>query len=810
MVALNSTTLATIGERLPAPNYDRSAVSTGIVHFGVGNFHRAHQAMYVDSLMNSGEAMDWGICGVGVLPSDARMRDVLTAQDGLYTLVLRHSDGRLEPRVIGSMVEYLFAPDDPEAVIRKLSDPATRIVSLTVTEGGYNNHPVTGQFDLGNEQVVADAHSSSPETVFGLVTAALQRRRAAALPPFTVMSCDNIQENGHVAKAAFVAFARLIDDELANWIDDVVPFPSSMVDRITPVTTDTDRELVATEFGIDDGWPVLCEPFQQWVLEDTFAGGRPPVEKVGVQVVQDVSPYEHMKLRLLNASHQAMAYFGYLAGYRFAHEAATDPTIRAFLRAYMDSEATPTLPAVPGIDLEAYKQELIERFSNPEVRDTLARLCADSSNRIPKWLLPVVTDNLASGGDVRLSAAIVASWARYAEGVDENGKAIVVVDRLADTLTRRALGYDQDELVFLRDPELFGDLVGDARFVDAYRTALRQLHQRGALATLQSALHDVSTRDLLDISPPEIDGAWVRPSAAFPSEPRWGHADGIQVGLHPLPGPRGLLRIYAPYLGHSRDRLVNFIAVEPIPSGVSERGYSELEPSRLDDAPGKRFWSADSPDDATPLPGDRPARGVVETIDGVEHLRVFVMVEPFDNGADVFVRVSFRADRPHEVGVAAYCRDRSVPLDYCVLSATMGNFARLRQLHLVDRIVTPGELWPDFDGLHFAPHVRFPVAELARNDNGDAVVSATTDEAEPQNAEYAADTRENWKYYGKRATQTWRAETPDARLEALMNARGTYWASSSLIPGGPSYENFELVEPFAQGREFFFSINPVD
>lgn len=488
MVALTTSTLANIGERVTVPAYDRASITPGIVHFGVGNFHRAHQAMYLDRLMAAGEALDWGICGVGVLPGDVQMRDVLAAQDGLYTLTLKHADGRLEPRVIGSIVKYLFAPDDPEAVIRQLADPDTRIVSLTVTEGGYNNHPVTGKFDMDKEAIVSDAHSPAPVTVFGLVVEGLRRRRADGTAPFTVMSCDNIQENGHMAKAAFVAFAGIADPGLAEWIEANVSFPNSMVDRITPVTTDADRALVQAEFGIDDGWPVLSEPFAQWVLEDAFPLGRPPYEHAGVQLVDDVMPYELMKLRLLNTSHQALAYFGYLAGYRFAHEALTDPIIRTFLRAYMDQESTPTLLPVPGVDLDAYKDQLIERFSNPEVGDTLVRLCADSSNRIPKWLLPIIRDNLANGGQVLLAAAIVASWARYAEGLDEADEPIAVVDALAPSLIQRALRYREDELAFLRAPDLFGALIDDDRFVEAYRTTLRKLHDSGSLATLRSML----------------------------------------------------------------------------------------------------------------------------------------------------------------------------------------------------------------------------------------------------------------------------------------------------------------------------------
>jgi mannitol 2-dehydrogenase len=472
---------------VPVPHYDRSAVTAGIVHFGVGGFHRAHQAMYLDQLMEQGLALEWGICGVGVMASDARMRDVMTRQDCLYTLVLKDPDGGWQPKVVGSIVEYLYAPDDPDAVVEKMADPTTRIVSLTVTEGGYNFSPVTGEFDAQNPAVQADLQpGATPATTFGLVTEALVRRRERGLEPFTVMSCDNIPGNGHMAQQVFGAFAALRDPELGRWVGEHVRFPNSMVDRITPVTTDDDRAEIAARFGVEDGWPVVCEPFTQWVLEDSFSLGRPPLEQVGVQLVADVEPYELMKLRLLNASHQALCYFGYLAGYRLVHEVAQDPLFATFLLEYMDREGTPTLPPVPGIDLDAYKQQLITRFSNDAVRDTVARLCAESSDRIPKWLLPVVRANLDTGGEVRLSAAIVASWARYAEGVDEQGEPITVVDRLADQLTATARRQRDDPLAFVADRTLFGDLVDDERFTAAYLQTLTSLHERGARATLES------------------------------------------------------------------------------------------------------------------------------------------------------------------------------------------------------------------------------------------------------------------------------------------------------------------------------------
>src|SRR4051812_19431263 len=422
MLPLNASTLPDLPDDLPAPSYDRTALRTGIVHFGVGGFHRAHEAMYLDRLMSAGQAQDWAICGVGVMPADRRMQQVMDAQDGLYTLVVKSPDGSLEPRVIGSITEYLYAPDDPEAVIEKMAGPDVRIVSLTVTEGGYNFNAVTGEFVADNPDVQHDLQpGAAPKTTFGLITAALARRRERGVPPFSIMSCDNIQGNGHVARRSFVAFAGLRDAELGKWIDETVRFPNSMVDRITPVTTDDDRAEVRSRYGVDDAWPVVCEPFTQWVLEDVFNSGRPPFEDAGVQVVADVEPYELMKLRLLNASHQALCYFGYLAGYRLVHDVAQDQLFAGFLLAYMEKEATPTLEPVPGVDLREYQHQLIDRFSNAQVRDTVARLCAESSDRIPKWLLPVIRRNLDTGGDILLATAVVASWARYAEGIDEQG-----------------------------------------------------------------------------------------------------------------------------------------------------------------------------------------------------------------------------------------------------------------------------------------------------------------------------------------------------------------------------------------------------
>ncbi|WP_369135254.1 mannitol dehydrogenase family protein [Modestobacter sp. I12A-02662] len=477
MTRLDASTLSSLRGAVDVPSYDRAAVRTGIVHLGVGGFHRAHQAMYLDRLMERGRALDWGICGVGVLRGDRPLADVLTAQDGLYTLVLAHPDGRLDARVVGSLVEYLFAPDDPAAVVARMADPATRIVSMTVTASGYEVPPA-----------VDPAEAVAPATALGLVTAALARRRERGQPPFAVVSCDNMTGNGDIARRSVTGFASALDAGLAAWVDEQVPFPNSMVDRITPATTAAVREEVAGRFGVDDGWPVRCEPWAQWVLEDDFRCGRPPLEEVGVQLVDDVAPYEQMKLRLLNAGHQVLGQLGSLTGLTFAHEACRDELLRAFLADWMEQEARPTVPPVPGTDLARYQVELIARFGNPAVEDTLHRLRADGSVRVPRFLLPVVRDRLAAGRDVRRSALVVAAWTRCVEGRDDAGRPLDLVDPRADALRAAARRQRADPLAFVADRELFGDLADDPRFTRPYLAALDALRSRGARATMQAVL----------------------------------------------------------------------------------------------------------------------------------------------------------------------------------------------------------------------------------------------------------------------------------------------------------------------------------
>ena len=493
MPVLSPDTVSSLPADVEVPAYDRGRLRPGIVHLGVGAFHRAHQAWYLDRLLAQGGpdagAEDWAICGVGVLPSDRRMAEVMAAQQGLYTLTVKHEDGSARSRVIGSIVEYLFAPEDTEAVVEKLADETTRIVTLTVTEGGYNVSAITGEFVADAPDVVADLQPGAAlRTAFGLVTEALVRRRERGLAPFTVLSCDNLQHNGDIARRSFAAFAALRDPELGDWVAREVSFPNCMVDRITPATTDDDRNEVTERYGYTDGWPVVTEPFAQWVVEDRFGLGRPTLEDVGVQFVEDVTPYEMMKLRLLNSSHQALCYLARLTGHTLVHEAAQEPLFARFLLGYMEEEGTPTLPPVPGIDLAAYRRDVVARCSNAGIRDTVARLAFDGSERLPNWLLPVVRDNLADGGEVRRSALVVAAWARYCEGADDAGERYDVVDRRRDQLMAAARRERSEPLAFLADRDLFGDLADDERFTREYLAALHSLYEHGARATLQAVV----------------------------------------------------------------------------------------------------------------------------------------------------------------------------------------------------------------------------------------------------------------------------------------------------------------------------------
>ena len=488
MAKLTETTLGGLDQRVAVPTYARGGLSPGIVHIGVGGFHRAHQAVYLDDLLQRG-AREWSICGVGLLPHDRLMRDALVPQDCLYTVVERSAAGN-QARVVGSMARFLLAPDDPQAVLNALAAPETRVVTLTITEGGYNYNQATGEFNAHHADILRDlAHQHEPVTVFGYLAEAMDRRRRSGGAPFTVLSCDNLTHNGDTARLAVLSFAALRDSALVPWIERNVSFPNSMVDRITPQTTDADRALVRDEFGIADAWPVVCEPFRQWIIEDVFCNGRPPLEDVGAQFTSDVHPYEMMKIFLLNASHSAMGYLGALAGYPYIADVMADPLFRTYIAALMDTEVTPLLAPVPGIDLTAYKRTLIERFANPTIRDQVSRICLDGSAKVPRFVLPSLREQLARGGPTRLLTLAVAGWFCYLRGADDEGRAITIADPLAATLQERAVRGGSDPRPLLGLHDLFGDLGQSERFVADLTAALARLERDGACRALSDALN---------------------------------------------------------------------------------------------------------------------------------------------------------------------------------------------------------------------------------------------------------------------------------------------------------------------------------
>ncbi len=483
-IPLSQSALAVLQSNgLAVPQYDRSSITPGILHIGLGNFHRAHQAAYLDKLFASGAGHDWGILGAGVRPGDVRMRDVLSKQDWLTTLVEMDPSG-LKAWVCGSMVDYV----EPGAakLVAALAEPNIRIVSLTITEGGYYLDAITGGFDLGHPEIQYDIlHPDAPETVFGILIAGLLKRKKARVEPFTIMSCDNIPGNGHVTQHVMVGLARAMSPELGDWIESSVAFPNGMVDCITPATTDRERQMVAEQFAVEDASPVFCEPFRQWVLEDNFPAGRPALEKVGVQFVEDVAPYELMKLRILNGGHASIAYAGALLGLNFSHEAMEHPLISGFLKKVESEEIIPTVPPPPGIDLNEYLDQVSERFANSALGDGIPRLCLDGSNRQPKFIFPTISDRIKEGASIEGLALEVALWARYCAGQDEMGREIELVDDARDSLRSSALAAKTDPIRFLGQSDIFGPLGDDPIFQKAFSAALNTLWSKGVAKTLE-------------------------------------------------------------------------------------------------------------------------------------------------------------------------------------------------------------------------------------------------------------------------------------------------------------------------------------
>jgi mannitol-1-phosphate/altronate dehydrogenase len=487
MYPLHASSLAALPEHIGRPDYDRSRLGTGIVHFSVGNFHRAHQAVYLDRCLALAGQEGWGICGVGLIdsPAERAKADALRSQDGLYTLTLFPPDGDPSTQAVGSIVEYLFAPADRDAVLARLADPATRIVTLTVTEGGYNLDEASGNFRLDTPDVAHDlAHPEAPRTVFGFIVAGLERRRAAGTGPYTVLSCDNLQHNGEVIRRCVLAFAGARDPELAAWIEANVTFPCCMVDRITPGVTADDAARLNARSGVNDAAPVFAEDFIQWVIEDRFCAGRPALERVGVEFSDEVAAYEQIKLRMLNATHSMLSYPALLAGYGFVYEALADRTIHDYLHAFLDRDVIPLLRAPAGMSLGAYRDTILRRFSNPAIRDQLARIASDGAAKIPIFLGDTLRALLAAGGDHRRLAFLFAAFGRYLDGRDDRGTRFEPLEPHLTT-TDSALATAGDPGAFLSIAN-FGGLGLEAapRFQTSVLDYRKQIADEGVLATL--------------------------------------------------------------------------------------------------------------------------------------------------------------------------------------------------------------------------------------------------------------------------------------------------------------------------------------
>jgi mannitol 2-dehydrogenase len=479
LIQLNQENIISLASQLVCPTYERDAIKTGIVHIGVGGFHRSHQAYYIHQLLENPQNSDWGICGIGLREGDRNMATVLKKQDCLYTLITQHPDGKESCEVIGSIVDYIFAIETPDLAIDKMAHPDTKIVSLTITEGGYNFNPNTGDFDFENPDIQHDLqHPNEPKTVFVFLTAALKKRRDKGLPSFTVLSCDNIQHNGDVAQKMLLSFAQKQNPSLFYWIEKEVCFPNSMVDRITPVTPQSSIDFLKNKYQLKDDYPVVCEPYIQWVIEDNFSNGRPLLERLGVQFVPDVTPYEKMKIRLLNAGHSVLGIPGAVHGHATINACMEDEIFASFMRQFMDKEVTPILGKIEGIDLTDYKNSLEERFANPNIKDGVSRICSESSAKLPKFLIPTIQENLVARESIKYGIFILAVWAYYSDkGVDLNNNPIEIIDARKEELHQNAKGYEQDQLSFLRISDIFGSLLENKRFVKYYSKMIEVIYK---------------------------------------------------------------------------------------------------------------------------------------------------------------------------------------------------------------------------------------------------------------------------------------------------------------------------------------------
>jgi len=453
MQRLNSGLVANLN--IPRFTYDRASVLPGIVHIGIGSFHRAHQAFYTETVMNQSGG-NWGIIGCSLRSPSVQQQ--LAPQDGLYTVLERGNSNR--PQIVGAVQKVLVGPDDPTAIIQAIAAPTIKIISLTITEKGYCHEPARGTLNLDHPDIQHDIrHPDRPKTAPGFIVAGLRQRWKNGLPPVSVMSCDNLPNNGAVTRAVVTSLAETIDPELAQWIRDNVSFPGTMIDRIVPATTEQDIQWLENEYGYRDEGLVVAEPFTQWVIEDDFCNERPAWENAGALLVKDVAHYETMKLRLLNGSHSLLAYSGYLASYATIYQVMQDADFVALTRRFMTTAAT-TFSAPDNFDVAAYQQQLIDRFANPGLQHKTWQIAMDGSQKVPQRWLNSLRGVIAQNGDTRIFAFALAAWIRFVRGVDEKGESIIVSDPHAANFATiwQEHGKDYDAVVkaFFAQHSIFG------------------------------------------------------------------------------------------------------------------------------------------------------------------------------------------------------------------------------------------------------------------------------------------------------------------------------------------------------------------
>ncbi|MEN3324768.1 mannitol dehydrogenase family protein [Mariniflexile soesokkakense] len=468
--------LKLLPETVLKPSFERDKIKTSILHIGVSNFHRSHQAYYIHELMEKFNELNYGICGVDLLDSDRKIYNILKDQDGLYTLYTKEPNGAHKAKIIGSIVEYFFGPENPLAVIEKMTSPDIEIISLTIAEDGYHLNEITGALDL-NQPILDEEIKNpfNPKTVFGYLTQAFKLRKLRNLPGCTILSCDNIKSNGDTIKKALLEYVSKTEPELLNWISKNTTFPNTMVDRITTITDFNDIETLKQDFFIEDQWPVVCEPFAQWIIEDKFLHKKPSWEKVGVQFTQNIEPFEKMKLRLLNASHTILGILGTMSGHKTVYEAAIDDNLMTFLKSFMDEEVHPTLNESNATHVSNYKKMLVSRFQNPHINDRLSRICQESSAKIPIFILPIITDQLQNEQKIKGAAFIIAAWCKYNDGIDDHGNTYKIVDSISNTLIRMAALSHQNPLKFLDIETVFNDLNTNTFFTETYLKHLNHL-----------------------------------------------------------------------------------------------------------------------------------------------------------------------------------------------------------------------------------------------------------------------------------------------------------------------------------------------